>query len=213
VDALSLVLEVTVLTAAGVLSPGPLTFATVAEGAKGGWRAGLRVALGHMAVELPLLVLLALGLAPLLESPSVGKLLSTVGGVALVLYALLTLKAAISLRSQELPESSAEGRGALAAGVAFTLFNPHFLLWWATAGAKLVSDAVTALGGVVLGLAALYAAHVWMDFAWLSVIAYMGSRGAKASPRVLAVVLALLSVAMGYYGVSFLAAGIGFISG
>ncbi|HEY8140705.1 MAG TPA: hypothetical protein VIE86_06450 [Nitrososphaera sp.] len=55
-------LEVIAISASGVLAPGPLFFANLLYGTKQGASAGLKMAYGHTAVELPLIVVLAAGL-------------------------------------------------------------------------------------------------------------------------------------------------------
>ncbi|HEX2014812.1 MAG TPA: LysE family transporter, partial [Nitrososphaera sp.] len=54
--------EVIAISASGVLAPGPLFFANMLYGTRQGARAGLKMAYGHTVVELPLIVLLAVGL-------------------------------------------------------------------------------------------------------------------------------------------------------
>jgi threonine/homoserine/homoserine lactone efflux protein len=54
--------EVVLLSASGVLSPGPLFLANLIYGSKGGLHSGIKIALGHTIVELPLIILLALGI-------------------------------------------------------------------------------------------------------------------------------------------------------
>jgi ABC-type tungstate transport system substrate-binding protein len=50
--------EVVLLSASGVLSPGPLFLANLIYGSKG----GIKIALGHTIVELPLIIILALSI-------------------------------------------------------------------------------------------------------------------------------------------------------
>ena len=50
---LDLALKIMAITPSGAFSPGPLTASAVALGSSKGWRAGMRVALGHTLFELP----------------------------------------------------------------------------------------------------------------------------------------------------------------
>ena len=54
--------EVILVSASGVLSPGPLFFTNIIYGSKQGVTAGIKIAFGHTIVEFPLVIALALGL-------------------------------------------------------------------------------------------------------------------------------------------------------
>ena len=54
--------EVILVSASGVLSPGPLFFANIIYGSKQGVTAGFKTAFGHTIVEFPLVIVLASGL-------------------------------------------------------------------------------------------------------------------------------------------------------
>ena len=64
----------------------------------------------------------------------------------------------------------------LIVGLSLTGFNPYFILWWFLVGGILIVDAL-ALLGLVLGVIILFIMHVWMDYAWLTFLAYMGNLG------------------------------------
>lgn len=51
-EVLPLVVSIMAITPSGIFSPGPLTASAVALGSARGWRAGLLIALCHMAFEL-----------------------------------------------------------------------------------------------------------------------------------------------------------------
>jgi len=56
---------VIVISISGVMSPGPLFAANVAYGLREGTKAGLKMAYGHTIVELPLVILLGIGVLSL----------------------------------------------------------------------------------------------------------------------------------------------------
>nr|MDO8134030.1 LysE family transporter [Candidatus Njordarchaeum guaymaensis] len=60
-DLLGFLAKVVVISLSGALAPGPLTASTATLGAKRGWKAGFSVSVGHMLVELPLVVAVSLG--------------------------------------------------------------------------------------------------------------------------------------------------------
>jgi LysE type translocator. len=82
------------LRASGVFSLDPLTLSVLAVGRTGGVRYGALTTLGHMLAELPLFLLLGLGLPHLLDN-RVMRVPSLMGGAALLLYAALSLRDAL----------------------------------------------------------------------------------------------------------------------
>jgi len=204
---------VVVITASGALAPGPLFFATLLLGVKrGGW-SGFKVAVGHNAVELPLVLLLALGLLTVLNVAAVKLALGIGGGVVLIALGLLQLRDGINAWRKhvdffEVNERKSGGAARLMdnpffVGAALSAFNPFFILWWLTIGAQLVLEALAlaALTGVLI----MYVLHVWMDYAWLTVVARAAYTGRKLlSPGSYAVTLAVFGVVLVLFGVHFI---------
>ena len=199
-DAAAFAATVVLVSVSGVMAPGPLLAANIAQGMSGGARAGLKVASGHAAVELVLVLAVAAGAASLAGSPGAGRAIALAGAAGL--FAFAALQARDSLRKTAGRPSA--GRGPLAAGALMTGLNPFFVAWWLTVGLKLVSDAVAAWS--VPGVLAMFGMHVWMDFAWLAATAYLAGRGRRMLPeRWRAAVGLALSAVMAYFGASFLA--------
>ncbi|RLF02504.1 MAG: lysine transporter LysE, partial [Thermoprotei archaeon] len=96
-DVYSFIAEVVFITSSGALSPGPLSIATFSEGAKRGWISGFFAALGHTAVELPLVILLAIGLSSTVAIEENRKLIALLGGISLLIYSTLELIGAIKM--------------------------------------------------------------------------------------------------------------------
>ena len=83
--------EVIVISASGVLSPGPLFLANLIYGSKQGYFAGIKIANGHMTVELLLVILLSLGIFGLYHFTLGDGALRTVGligGIAIILFSV-----------------------------------------------------------------------------------------------------------------------------
>jgi len=79
----------------------------------------------------------------------------------------------------------------LVVGFVFTALNPHFLLWWLSIGMALVAQ-IQSLG--LASLAVIYPAHVWLDLAWLTLVAELSRRGSQViGPQGQKVLLAALS--------------------
>jgi len=66
--------------------------------------------------------------------------------------------------------------GPLMVGMIFTAMNTFFVIWWLTVGIKLISDTIY-LFGIVEGAFLLFLFHIWMDYAWLALTAYLISKG------------------------------------
>jgi threonine/homoserine/homoserine lactone efflux protein len=194
------------ITPSGALSPGFLTASAIAVGSVLGWLGGFMVSLGHVLFELPYVALLVYSAERLeavlrrLEKPL--ALLSAAMGLYLA-YSLVGVGlGALSAGRVEMPSIGFHGGGlltALALGFWFTGFNPYFLAWWVTIGLPLVRGA--AIHGW-RGFGVMYLSHVWIDFAWLTVLAAVGGGLAGAAVGygvlmlALAVMLAVFSVDM-----------------
>lgn len=191
---------VIIVSASGVMAPGPLLAANITHGMAGGMRAGLAVAAGHAAVELPLVLAVAAGAVSLTTVPGAERAIAVAGAVGL--FAFAAMQARASLKKSD--GVAAPGHSPLISGALMTGLNPFFLVWWMTVGLKLISDAAREWSAP--GVLAMFGMHVWMDFAWLAATAYLASRGGKLLPEKSKRVVGLaLSAAMVYFGVSFLA--------
>lgn len=129
-------LSVVVISLSGVMSPGPLFAVTIAKAAKDK-KAGLLISLGHGLVEFPLMFLIYFGFNWLFNLTAVQKTISLVGGFIMILMGVQMLRTRKE-NDQELPLS---GHSSLVSAVLATGANPYFLLWWATIGAALVTNA------------------------------------------------------------------------
>lgn len=199
-DAAAFAVSVVVVSASGVMAPGPLLAANLAHGMAGGARAGLSVAAGHAAVELPLVLAIAAGAVSLASVPGSERAIAFAGAAGLFAFAALQARDSLRQRSGAPPPR----RAPLVSGAAMTGLNPFFLAWWMTVGLKLVSDAAREWSAP--GVLAMFGMHVWMDFAWLAATAYLASRGGKLLPgRWKSAAGLALSAAMVYFGASFLA--------
>jgi threonine/homoserine/homoserine lactone efflux protein len=187
--------EVIFISVSGVLSPGPLFFANLIYGSKEGFYSGVKIASGHTIVELLLVILLAAGIFGFssfkLTSESI-RIIGLVGGTAIIIFSISQITNIIKRRRNTdvandknkssysyFSKISNKGRRLerpLIIGLTFTALNPFFIIWWLTAGLKLISDSVY-LFGIVEGIIILFSFHIWMDYAWLSVTAYLMSKG------------------------------------
>lgn len=195
---------VVVVTASGALAPGPLFAANLLQGAKGGLKSGFMMSVGHTLVELPLVILIALGISSVMSFPGFSLVVGLVGGCALIGFGLVQIVGAARhrIKLDEVQEAGIQKK-ALVLGVGLTALNPYFILWWLTVGLGLVVQAVEL--GALLGVLIMYVSHVWMDYAWLTGTAYLSARGTMLiGGRGYRLVLLGLAAFLIYFGVGFI---------
>jgi threonine/homoserine/homoserine lactone efflux protein len=168
-----------VISLTGAMSPGPLTTLAITEGARRGRWAGWWLALGHGLIEGSLVVAISLGLGSFLERPAVGAVVGVLGGLFLAWMGWGLVNGAwrgqLSLRAAVTAQAPAVSQlGLTPAGVALSLSNPYWSLWWGSVGAGLI---LTALEWGALGLMAFYLVHWFSDLAWLSLMSFLTASG------------------------------------
>ena len=193
------IIRVVVISASGALAPGPLTASAASLGARMGWRAGFNEAIGHMTVELPLVLAIAYGLHYVFQIPIVSTTFGIIGGAFLLFFAYLTLRDA--LRSDFNIDDAPRYNSAIITGAALSLFNPYFIAWWIGVGTPLIMEAFQSM--YLIGIAILYISHVWLDYAWLTLMASLGSIS-RLKVSVYKVLLIVLAIAIVYFGASML---------
>jgi len=193
-------LEAALVSASGVLAPGPMTAVTVGKGSDSPY-AGSLIAVGHGLVELPLILLVSYGLGRWLALGAVRIAIGLLGGMFLLAMGFSMLRSLGRLAFG----SSQHARSPLVAGALLSIGNPYFLVWWATVGAAMVVRAV-AFG--VWGLAAFALLHWLCDFAWCTLLSVLSFRGGRLFGRRLQVVLfASCGVALLFFGGKFILQG------
>jgi threonine/homoserine/homoserine lactone efflux protein len=210
--------EVILLSTSGVLSPGPLFYINLIYGSRqeGGIHTGIKIAYGHTIVELPLIIILALGLSKLssvyLISNENLKIIGLIGGVSITVFSLIQIRSIIkrnvavyvdaNSNKNYFPKIKRKTNGPIILGIFFTALNPFFLVWWSTVGLKLISDSILSFG-IVLGVIFTFFFHVWMDYAWLTGTSYMISKGISILKakfyNVLLFILSILLALSGLY--------------
>ncbi|HEY3315842.1 MAG TPA: LysE family transporter [Bacillota bacterium] len=210
----TLFLTAFVVGLSGALMPGPLLTVTIRQVAERGFWAGPRAVAGHGLVELAVVVALSFGLGSYLAHPSVTGGIGIVGGVVLVWMAWETLRSSGRVAARlgamrgtagsEPAEPTAGSRGRLSdpvlAGLAASVSNPYWVLWWATIGASYIALSLK-LGA--LAVAAFYVGHILSDLAWLASVSGAVAGGRRllgpAIFRGLLVVCGLFLAGLGGY--------------
>lgn len=192
-------LNVLGISLSGALAPGPVTAAAIGMGARNRF-AGVLMALGHGLVELPLILLLALGVGGLLTWPSVSIVIGLVGGGFLIFLGVQMFRGLAAVGTDKAQFTRG---GPLTAGIVLSAGNPYFLLWWATAGLALITTARTDFGVWALVLLAL--THWSCDLVWLTVLSWASFRGSVLlGPKSQRTVLAVCAAAMCGFGLYFI---------
>ncbi|MGH1568000.1 MAG: LysE family transporter, partial [Nitrosopumilus sp.] len=152
---------VIVISASGVMAPGPLFAANVSYGLRDGTRSGIKMAVGHAIVEFPLVILLGIGVFSLQVFPEFRTWISIFGAITLFAFATLQIKSVLQKKKDITVKPK---QGPLITGIALSALNPFFIIWWLTIGFKLISDAmmIWAFSGILI----VFVLHIWMDFAW-----------------------------------------------
>ena len=192
-------ITVITISVSGVMSPGPLFTANVAYGVKGGWKTGIKIAYGHTVVELPLVILLSIGAISLSTFPQFREYISILGAISLFAFAGLQLRGILKKSSQDYPIR----HGPFFIGVLLSGLNPFFLIWWFTIGFKLITDALILYSFV--GIAIMFAFHLWMDYAWLGGVSFLSNKGKKIlTAKNYRIFIIAISGVLIYFGVVFL---------
>lgn len=212
-DLLGFGAQVVFTSASGVLSPGPLFFANLVYGSKQGIYSGIKMAHGHTIVELPLIIILASGLitfSSITTTNLVSKLISLSGGIVILVFSAVQIEALLKKKKGEkkINFNTHNKKDPLIIGSILSALNPFFILWWLTAGLKLISDSLE-LYGFAMGIVVVFSFHIWMDYGWLAVTAHLISRGTLIfRSKYYPILLLALNAALIYYGIYFIVTGL-----
>jgi len=191
-----------ILTASGALAPGPLFFATISQGTKNGAKSGLIFSISHTIVEFLIIILLALGLLTISEQPFVKIVIGLIGGIVLIIFGLIQIYSTI-YKSNEKDIKKISNHHLFLIGLVFTGLNPYFIIWWLTVGAQLIIIALefAALIGVIF----MFICHVWIDYLWLTSVAYFSKKGKNImSSKWYKPLMIIFGAILIYYGFNFI---------
>ena len=128
----------------GALAPGPTLVATINASIAGDWTTGLKVSLGHVIVELFLIILILLGLATVALPYT--SAIAGIGGIALVIFGALTLSGSGKATMNNFQVQTVANP--YMAGLVTSAANPYFWIWWLSIGSAMVIAGLQ--GGLVL---------------------------------------------------------------
>ena len=159
---LPILFSVIVISFSGVMMPGPMFAVTLAKSYKSPL-AGTQISLGHAVIEVPLILLIYFGFAQFFENDIVRFVLSVLGGGMIIWLGISMFRARVEVvqKGKDLPYNS------FTAGILTSVFNPFFLLWWATIGSMLI---MRILDFGTIGLIIFIIVHWLCDLVWLSLV-------------------------------------------
>jgi len=191
---------VIIISASGVMSPGPLFAANVMYGLREGKISGLKIAVGHTIVEFPLILFLGIGFFSIENMPEIRTFITILGATGLFGFAALQIR---SVTKKEFSIETNSKQGPLVAGILLSALNPFFIIWWLTIGLVLISKSIEDFG--LIGIVVLFLFHIWMDYVWLFTIAAFSSKAKNyLSKRNFKIIIVGLSLILIYFGIDFL---------
>jgi len=191
-------LTAVLISLSGVMSPGPITAATLTAGTRSR-HAGSLIAIGHGIVELPLMILIMAGMSTLFKSEAVKIAIGFVGGLFLLHMGVQMFR---DINKSSDPAGKYTEMKPLWIGIILSAGNPYFLIWWATIGLALATQAIE-LGVLAFGLFALI--HWLCDLVWLEALSLAGYKGSKLlSLRSQRIVLGICSLVLVVFGMWFI---------
>lgn len=206
-DIINFVATVILLSTSGALAPGPLFFVTITHGTKTGAKSGLMFSIAHSIIEFTLVMLLAIGLLSVANQPAVKLMVGGAGGIALIVFGSLQIRSSLH-ETNETTSTKKTTKHLLLLGLALTGLNPYFIIWWLTIGANLILLSLEFAG--LWGVLFMYICHVWVDYAWLTLVAGFAKKGAKIlRKKWYRALIAIFGAILIYFGLSFLIDALG----
>jgi threonine/homoserine/homoserine lactone efflux protein len=200
----------------GAMGPGSLLVVVVTETVRRGFWAGPSAIAGHAAAEIAMVCLLRVGLGKVLAYGQVLGTVGLLGGAMLFYFGYGTVKTArtatLSLNVGEAGTGKPTIRGlkgfvsTAVAGMAASISNPYWIIWWATVGAAYVA---TSSGYGPIGPAAFFTGHIAADLAWYSLVSLAIATGTRFfNDKVYRGILFVCGTFLFLFGAYFLKLGI-----
>lgn len=159
---LPILLSVAVISFSGVMMPGPMLAVTLAKSYRSPWT-GTWLSFGHAVIEVPLILLIYFGFAQFFQF-TVVRLALSVAGSGMIIWmgvSMFRARSEVARKGKDLPYN------AFTAGILTSVFNPFFLVWWATIGSMLI---MRILEFGTMGLIVFMLVHWLCDLAWLTLV-------------------------------------------
>jgi len=157
----------------GAMIPGPLFLFTCSQSLKKDSAVGLRIALGHILIEIIFVALIFIGFKNFLSSETFMRIVSVIGGIALFGMGIILLRSAARM-SLSVERGIDFDYGSLIGGAFFSIISPGFLIWWTTIGFSVIMKSL--LYGF-MGLAVVALGHWLADLGWHWFVSFFVHKG------------------------------------
>jgi threonine/homoserine/homoserine lactone efflux protein len=165
-----------IIAFSGALMPGPLLTATIGESYRHGAKAGPLLIAGHAILEIVLVALLFIGLAPFLTNARITAIISVIGGCILFRLAFSMFRSLpiLSLETEALKKGN--HAKLITAGILVSLSNPYWSIWWATVGLAYI---LQARKRGIAGILIFFIGHIFADLLWYSIVSVSAGKSRK----------------------------------
>ncbi|MCK9267673.1 MAG: LysE family translocator [Alkaliphilus sp.] len=193
----------------GAMMPGPMLGVTIDGSLKKGWIAGPMVVLGHGALELILIIVMALGLKDFFSNPMVAGFIGLFGGAFLAWmgYGMIrsAIKKTVSLTDQKGSKKTGM-KNLVLSGTLVSAINPYFIIWWSSVGMESIRQSF-ALG--LIGVLFFFVGHILSDLTWYTIISTGFSKGKKIlNDTIYRRIILLLGIFIMIFSIYFISSGL-----
>ena len=210
----------------GAIVPGSVLVMIINVTSNQGWRSAELAIVGHALLEMVFVVLLVLGLSPFLLLPEVQFWLPLLGGTVLVvLGSRAILETLLNRKTSALDEpfypttkhisisenqKNPQNRSLpLALGIATSIANPYFIIWWATIGATFITRFLPYFPTVPFAILPttllISVSHSSTDFIWYTLVIIGLVKGRQfLGARYYTLLVFVSGVTMAYLGATYL---------
>lgn len=193
-----------VIALSGALMPGPLLTAMISESSQRGFITGPLMIAGHAILELGLVIVLLLGLAPFFQLPVV-FVASALAGAVILLWMAFGMFRKLPTLSLSLESKQTKLNHPMISGIVMSVSNPYWIIWWATIGiGYILYSRQFGFWGVVF----FFAGHISADLTWYSFISAAVAGGKRfLTDRLYRGLIALCAVFLVVFAAYFAFAG------
>jgi len=185
----------------GAMIPGPLFLFTCSQSLKKDSAVGLRIAFGHILIEIVFVALIFIGFRSFLASEAFMRFVSVVGGIALIGMGFILLRG-VKHMSLAVKEGIESDYGSVVGGAFFSIISPGFLIWWTTIGFSVILKSL--LFGL-LGFMMVALGHWLADFGWHWFVSHFVHKGKSyLKDRTYQGLIRILAIGLIAIGITFL---------
>ncbi len=175
-----------------------------------GFKGGLKVAIGHMIFEAPyvLMLLIMFNTVKSIFEMFITKLVLALLACIFILYfsyvGYMSGRRMVRLGNMDMRDLLNSKfmkyiTKPIIVGILLTGLNPWFLIWWITIGGIILVKALEL--GIFKAFIIIMSAHVWIDYAWLGIMAYLSGKGRKLLGRRYGYILQAISIILAIFGI------------